>query len=317
MAPRKIWQQALVVILLLLFSTLDTGHATARASESAAPKSESALAVSPAIIEEVLSPGEPVPFTLLVNNVTNFPLPIKSFVRNLTVQSAELEKTEQSRLDASRWFTIDEPDFILQPNQVRTVKGVLHPPIDAIPGGHYATIFFQPLVPEQALSPSTTYISARVGVLAFLVVKGDIEQKAIFNSTLHTSRLIRHGPATFTFSIRNTGNVHIMPTGKLTIYDGRGKQAGVLDVPTSFVLPDSTKNYRLQWNPPRPIGKYKAELAVNYGIERVQLPKTNAVFWIVPWAEIGLGILAFSVGAIFIIKTRRRWRKAWRALRGQ
>lgn len=299
-------------ILLLLFVV---GSGRQVVAQEAPP--QSALAVSPAIMEEVLTPGEPLSFSINVHNITNSPLPIKSFVRNLTVQSADLEKTDRDRLDASRWFSITEPDFILQPNQVRTVEGKILAPADASPGGHYATIYFQPLVPEEALSPSMAYINTRVGVLAFLVVKGEIEQKAELGKSLRTKGFIRSGPAEFSFSIHNSGNVHLIPAGELKVFDWRGRQVAKLPIPTNLILPDSTKKYAMRWDPPGVVGKYRAELALTYGADRVALPKTTVTFWMVPWLEAVVGALLLC--AIFFIfnRTRRKWRKAWRAYHHQ
>lgn len=289
--------------------------AAAQAMDEEQSISKSALAVSPAIIEEVLTPGEPTSFTLQVHNVTNFPLPIKGFVKNLNVQSEELEKTDKERLDASQWFVIEEPDFILQPDQLRTVKGIIQTPADATPGGHYATIYFQPLVPEEALSPAMAYVNAKVGVLAFLIVKGDIEQKAELAEPLHTTGLVRHGPIKFTFAIRNTGNVHLMPTARLMIYDVRGRKVETLKTPIGLTLPNSTKQYTVEWKGGSRLGKYRAELVVSYGPENTELPKTTANFWIMPWIEI-LTISLLIAGIVwFVRKTRRRWRRTWKALR--
>lgn len=278
------------------------------------PAAKSALAVSPAIIEEVLEPGKPTPFALQINNITNFPLPVKAIVRDFAVQSETLEKTERARLDASQWFSIQDPDFILQPNQIRTIKGVISPPSDVVPGGHYAAIYFQPLIPQDALSPATAYINSRVGVLAFLIVKGDITQKADYDQALHAPSLVRHGPLDFTFSLQNTGNVHVMPTGTLTIYDWRNEQVAQLDIPPNVILPNSAKQYTIPWEARNTFGKYKAELAVAYG--ETTLPVTNVTVWIVPWVELIIGSVVITVVIIFCAKTRHRWRKAWRTLRG-
>lgn len=282
-----------------------------------APTSKSALAVSPAILEHVLEPGKPVSFTVQVNNITNFPLPVKAMVRDFTVQFTELEKTERERLDASKWFKIEEPDFILQPNQTRTVKGVILPPPEAEPGGHYATVYFQPLIPHEALSPSTAYMNSQVGVLAFLIVKGDIEQSAEYAKGLTAPGLVQSGPVEFSFSIRNTGNVHLMPAGKLNVYDWRGSLAGQIALPAGVILPNANKEYTLTWDGARLPGQYRAELEVSYGNNNTQLQKISVVVWVMPWMAISFGVVIIIGAAIFVAKTRHRWRKAWRTLHGK
>lgn len=295
------------VILLAL-----PASSTAAAPQEKVAATKSALSVSPAIIENVLTPGKASAFSLQVRNITDFPLPITTFVRNFTVQSEQLEQTDQARLNASKWFVLPEPDFILQPGQTRTVAGTIHPPADAEPGGHYATVFFQPLVPQEALSPSTAYVSARVGALAFLVVKGDITQSARLTSPLSTAYLAQ-SPVDFNFEIRNTGNTHIMPSGKIKVYDWQNAPVATLDVPKSIVLPDSTKKYAVPWNQAI-LGSYRAELSLGYGTDQLQLPKTTAAFWVAPWAGLAISVALAGGAAFFILKTKGRWRDAWHAL---
>ncbi len=277
---------------------------------------QSALAVSPAILENILTPGEPSAFSVEVRNITNFPLPIKSFVRGLTTEAhtSDLSEEEQKRLDASQWFVIEEPDFILQPNQSRKVSGTIQTPIDADPGGHYATIFFQPLVPAEALSPSTAYINARVGVLSFLIVKGDISQSAELKKDLQTTKLVRRGPITFTFSVHNSGNVHLLPTGKVAIYKFNMHVADIT-IPPGVVLPNSSREYTVEWEGAGP-GKYRAELSIEYGADGLQLSKSSVSFWIVPWVGLLFSLITLGVGVFFVIKTRRRWHHVWQELRG-
>lgn len=289
----------------------------AAAQQAGQNPSQSALAVSPAIMEHVLERGKATPFTVQVSNVTNFPLPIKAMVRSFTVQSAELEKTERARLDASSWFAIEEPDFILQPNQVRTVKGVIKPPADATPGGHYATVFFQPLVPQEVLSPSTAYLNSQVGVLTFLIVKGDVTKSATLSNPLQAPGLVRGGPIDFTFSIRNTGNVHIMPTGRVAIYGRDGAQVASVELPEGAILPDAAKDYTLTWDAAVALGNYRAELEVTYGEGDAKLPAASVRLWVVPWVEIIAAAAGGGIVVFITIKTRHRWGRAWRILRGK
>lgn len=281
------------------------------------PASKTALAVSPAIIEEVLEPGKPTAFTVKVNNVTNFPLPVKGFVKDMTIQGAQLDDAAKEKLDASRWFTIEEPDFILQPNQTRTVRGTIQTPADAAPGGHYATIYFQPLVPQEALSAATAYISSRVGTLAFLVVKGDIERKATLGKPLSASTHMGHGPVTFSFTLDNPGNVHILPSGSVVVYDWQGEKVGAFDIPPGLILPDTAKTYDFEWQPPQLIGKYTAGLTVRYDTDHPPLTSKSGDVFIMPWVEALILAVVAAGGLLLVAKTRRRWRSAWLVLRGK
>lgn len=308
--------RSLTIVVAMIILSMGSASTAAHAQEwSANPNSQSALAVSPAILEHVLTPGQPTSFTIEVRNITSFPLPIRSFVRGLTTEkhTTDLSEPELARLDASRWFTINEPDFILQANQARNVTGVINPPQDADPGGHYATIFFQPLIPAEALSQSTAYINARVGVLSFLVVKGEITKKAELKGGLQTDRLVQNGPVIFKFSVHNSGNVHLIPKGKVAIFNIFGKHVADVPVPSGAVLPGSSREYSMQWAAARP-GKYRAELMLGYGSDGVQPPATVS-FWVLPGAGYLIGFMLLAGFLLAVFKTRRRWRLAWQELR--
>lgn len=303
-----------IIVAMLAVLILCTPLIVKAQSQDANITSKSALVVSPAILEHVLTPGEPVPFTVQVQNVIDFPLPIKGFVRGLAVEEhTDLSKDERARLDASQWFTIENPDFILQPKQVRTVTGTIQPPANADPGGHYATVFFQPLVPAEALSPTMVYVNARVGVLSFLIVKGDIDQKAQLKTGLKTAGLAQGGPIEFTFSIHNSGNVHLLPSGKVAIYNMFNTRVANLDIPRGIVLPNSSREYTIKWDGPGASGKYRAELTAEYGPENLKLTKTTTIFWIVPWVKILLGSVLLAAAVLLARRIRRRGRRAWRA----
>jgi hypothetical protein len=292
-------------------------QAVAALQPPASQTSASALQVGPAIIEKVLTPGKATAFSVQVKNITNFPLPIKGFVRDMNPEAAKLPEAERKRLDASKWFTLADPDFILQPSQTRVVQGSVLAPVKVTPGGHYATIFFQPLVPDVALSPTMAYISARVGVLAFLVVKGDLKQELRLERPLATESLRRHGPVDFSFAIHNSGNVHMLPTGYLRVYNWRGSEVAKLALSPGVVLPGTTKPYVLQWKTDDLVGVYSAQLDLLYGDDRSVLQSKLDRFWVVPWIEALVVVGVVAAWLALRHKTKRRWGKAWRAFSGR
>ncbi len=120
--------RALVITIYLILSPISKAHA-----------SESALSASPAILETVLDQKQPTITTVTIQNNTNFPLPIKGSV-SAFLSTESIPDKNKDTFNASRWFTLDPADFILQPNEVKKVTVTITPPRDAEPGGHYATI---------------------------------------------------------------------------------------------------------------------------------------------------------------------------------
>ena len=122
---------------------------------------ESALSASPAILETVLELDKVTTTSVTIQNNTNFPLPIKGSV-SAFLSTEKINEENKDTFNASRWFSLEPADFILQPNEVKKVEVTINPPKGAEPGGHYATIYFRPLIPQDAVSSGSTISLALV-----------------------------------------------------------------------------------------------------------------------------------------------------------
>lgn len=277
------------------------------------PDQEIALQVSPAILEQVVEPGTQTEATILVTNKANIPLPIKATVRGFTPLE-EISIEDRAIFDASAWFKIAEPDFILQPGQRRDIKLTIKPPSNAEPGGHYATVFFQTLIPESALSQSTAHVANRVGVLAFLLVKGDITERASLAGPPATPFMRQFGPVNLTTTVVNRGNVHLLPRGQVIIFDWRGREVARLPIPQSTVLPKSRKDFKVTWQESKPIGRFTAKTEITYGSANSKLESEQTEFWILPWLPFTFSLIVGILIVFFIFKTIKRWPRAIKAL---
>jgi hypothetical protein len=96
----------------------------------------------------------------------------------------------------------------------------------------------------------------------------------------------------------NTGTIHLIPQGKITLLDARGKVKSefVVNKENSLVLPGSlwSETYDFHFQPLQ-IGKTEARLEFKYGInEQTVLKKIS--FWYIPMWLIGTGI-----GMVFLL----------------
>lgn len=276
-------------------------------SAEEAPR-QSALGVSPAVLEEVLGPGEEKKLKIRVFNVTNFPLPIKGSVKNFT-PNEEISEEAKRIFDASTWFKIDPADFILQPQENKEITVTILPPKEAEPGGHYATIYFQPLLPVEVLSPQTAYVAARVGVLAFLIVKGEITEKASLTD-LTVPALQQFGPVNFKLGVKNEGNVHLLPAGQVTVWDWRGREVAKLPLTPSQVLPQTTKEFKFVWPKKYLLGRFRAQAQISYGAPQASASSSLREFWVVPWVPLSLVVFLLTGFGTFFILVRKRLRLA-------
>lgn len=278
-------------------------------------ENQSAIAVGPAILEEILIPGQTHQAKVVVSNITNSPLPIKSSVRNF-LQREEVPLDSLFRYDASAWIYVNPPDFILQPTEKKEVTITIETPPDAAPGGHYATVYFEPLVPMIALSPKTTYSLARVGVLAFLVVSGEINEKG-FIEEIKGRKFSQSGPIELKVSFKNEGNVHLLPSGKIFLTDWRGREVAVLISKPALVLPNTSRDLVFVWEKKYPIGKFQAEVELIFGSEQIKSSLEGFNFWIIPVVPFLLPLFLLTTIFIVVILKRERFILALKILFGK
>lgn len=269
-----------------------------------------ALGISPAIIEKVLDRNEPVEGQIEIFNLTNVALPIKSLVTSFSPNEVvDIPEEKRQIYDASSWIKIKDPDFILQAKAHKTVEYSIKAPRQAAPGGHYATIFFQPLVPEQALSPQSLYILGRVGTLVFLVVPGDIKKQAKITK-LEVPPFSQFGPVPIVLSVQNTGNIALRLRGKIEVLGTNDKIVLAKPLDEGLIIPGTTKNYEYQFGSYKTIGKFKAKATViidsSSTSKEERLVAESPSFWIFPYLPIGvLTVLTLTI-LIGTIRLRKR-----------
>jgi len=288
-------RKLIILSLLTFYFSLFTSPVSA---------SESSLTVSPAILEKVLEPGAVSTASATITNTTDFPLPIKAQV-DAFIGNNNFTKLQSSIFDSSSWFTLVPSDFILQPKESKEILIKISEPENIEPGGHYATIFFEPLIPEGVISPSSTISLARVGILTFLIAPGDIKELLSIKD-FEVIPWSTFGPISFDVGLKNEGNVHTSPSGKIVIKDLLGNTVTTLDLNNSMILPTTTDVQNIVWDKQLLFGRFTVNLTVEYGSPQGSLTFPPLVFWVVPWPLIVIVIALLTLlYKIFIVHIDR------------
>lgn len=267
------------------------------------------LSVSPAIGEWVVAPGQSQTRTVRVSNLTNDPLPISSVVRGLDVQE-KIATTDRTIFDASTWFHVEDGDFILPSNQNKIITVKVTVPKNAEPGGHYATVFFQQLLPSSGDTFDPTTLVGRVGVLGFVTVKGTITKKVTAPKSPFTRR--DNGSNELVATLLNQGNIHVLPTGEFIVKDWHNHVISHLPFDKGLLLPRTQREYMALWHPPK-FGKVTITANITYGEAHQKVGVPAVTLWFLPWHWI---IASLALGSVVSFATivRKRWRRAWEAL---
>ena len=302
-------------IIFLLFFILLANRVNALDSL----QTQTSLSVNPAILETVLSSNDPLVKEITLTNLSNSALPIKTIKQAFSPSEKVLLTEEEYEIyDASSWIQIspEDSDFILQPFESKVITLNITKPEKASPGAHYATIYFQPLIPQELISTDSIFVYSRVAVIVFMQVPGDIVQKIGFGEIKY-DQVVNPGKFNLNFNLENLGNTHIEPSGKINIYDkNTGELIKTLPIKTSLLLPKILKPISNELDLPN-IGIYSIEIIYTYGanseiissgiFDIIVFPYTFSVFIIIP---------VFIIG-FFVIKRRRKIKLAFKALTSQ
>lgn len=199
------------------------------------------------------------------------------YVQNDTDQNAHIvvepenwfkEAYNYGKLDIKDWVEFDTYEFELKPKEIKKLRLRIKVPTD-VKGELAAQIFFTSTVLTEDGKP-VEGIKARVGAVLYVAIKGtEIIDAEITNITVSNVPDGKNGKLSIEVDVKNKGNVHIRPTGKVTIEDKAGKKAAELDLLSGKpALPLQEVEYYALWeNPELKRGAYKVSAIINYGKE--------------------------------------------------
>jgi hypothetical protein len=287
----------------------------------AAPAAQ-ALTLIPPSLEIALTPGQPTTTIIKLFNESQNKLELYTEVRSFTAKGETGQPdfdftSEQTGL--STWIEVEKGPIVLESGQRREILVKFSPPVDADPGGHYATVFFSTTPPDQG----QVRISSKLGTLLLAKVAGAVEEEGSVSEFGLTSghQTFSRLPVDFYLKFSNTGNVHLRPTGTISITNMFGKETAEVEVNASrgATLPDSIRKYEATWEKAEvkaatgswlsdffreyaneknnfALGRYTAKLSLNIGSSNVQ-DTASVAFWVIPWHI----IIVWGVVAVLLI----------------
>lgn len=192
--------------------------------------------------------------------------------------------------DATNWIKMSEDKVTVPPFSTYDVEYAVTAPENAEPGGHYAAILFEPYDPNPV---EGIKIQVRVASLMLINVTGNrIEESEIMDFSLNSTKVYDDKPLIFNVELKNTGNVHYVPEGRIVLKNSKGEviqktgkvidaegQAQVYDyIPVNYkgghLLPQSSRIFEGEWGQPLYNEKITAELKVAYSEIKELLSQT-------------------------------------------
>ena len=294
-----------IIATIIIPATIIPGAASAQSSDTA-----NGLQISPALVQLNGEKGKTYTVKLQVLNVTGSDLSFTSSVNDFAAKdetgtpSILLNETTPAPTSIQSWVSAI-PNFTLKAHETKDLNAIISIPANAEPGGHYGVIRFSGNAPS--LSGTGVGLSASAGTLFLVRVAGNITEKldlATFEASSNSkpSSLFENGPITFITRFQNVGNVHVQPSGFITIHDMFGNQVDNLPVNSEKgnILPSSTRRFESTLNKQWLFGRYTADVAVGYGTQGQAIAESIS-FWVIPYKLILIGLLILAT-IIYVLR---------------
>ncbi|MFA6272529.1 MAG: hypothetical protein WC693_05520 [Patescibacteria group bacterium] len=296
-----------------------------------------ALTLIPPSFETSVDPGVTTETTVKLYNETQDTLNLYPEVVSFTAEGETGNPTFDFNAPiegVASWFTLPEGPITLTAGERKVIDIKITPPLDAEPGGHYATVFFGTSSPNLE-DPGSLALSTKLGSLFLLRVFGDIKESgniSEFGLSGDKNTLSRL-PVTFFTRFQNEGNIHLRPSGTIKITNMLGGDTANLEFnpKKSCTLPDTIRKYETIWEKDQiqettgnfwnkfwtefsneknnfALGRYKATISLDAG--NLVQDTATVTFWIMPWRVISVALVVLAlivVLLIFLIKKYNRW----------
>jgi hypothetical protein len=264
-----------LVFLISNFSFTNIAHA-----------SDISLVVSPPRTDLEIKPGETLQKTIKVTNTSSTELILGAQTIDFIVtddKGTPIKVTSEAsgRFLASPWFTLETSELVIPPKDTAQLTVIITAPQDALPGGHYAGIFFEPKE-KRGEKKTVSYTTAQVGSLFALNVAGDINYDAVIKDFSVKNYLSEFGPIDFTLTLENQSDTHITPESSIKITDMLGRKVEPIKLDSVNIFPFTSRTLNARWDQVWGFGKYIATVSVVYGPSGA-ITSRDLPFYIIPY----------------------------------
>ncbi len=314
--------------------------------EGKLPQSGINLTISPTFLNLLTDPGKKVSAPIKIKNNGNeteyMEIVLAKFEASEDGSAPKLIDIEDTD-EFYQWISFSAPQFILAPNQTKTITVSITPAKTAGLGYYYGVIFRR--IQEKQAGAGEAVITGAPAVSILLEVKSPHAKRELQLIDFTTDHLFyEYLPTTFNIKVKNTGNIHLIPGGDIFIDSLKQKQMAIipLNPGRGNILPKTQRTFTTSWNDAMilrvpdekkkdietakgvttfkttydlakadkfRIGKYTAHALLVYDNGERDVPLEATVsFWVVPWKLIG-GAILIIISPLLIYQLIQKLRK--------
>lgn len=321
MKVKKIKKMIFIGLISSVFFVAGVALAFEKINVSTIPQDD--FVVEPGKTEIFVNPGDTVTKNIIITNRIGKTIKFKLTTEDMVGTDDPLSPIKLLGDDVGPYsiknFMVPEiSEFSLDFGDRITIPVKVSIPLDAEPRGYYGALIVSNEPEVLGSDPSTgaegkARIVSRIGSLFLLRINGEGKESGNledFKVIGPDKTFYENRPSGFEIAFKNTGNVHLVPHGLITIRNIVGKTIGEIPVDAYFSLPDSIRYREVFWDAGLGLGRYTADLSLfpGYGNEN---QNKSISFWIIPWkiliaTFVGLVIL---ISLVYYILTRFEFKK--------
>lgn len=260
------------------------------------------IEISPKVIDIKGRPREISHHAITIKSKTSSILSMFVWAIDVDQSKGALSKEDMSGTNTnsqttspSRWLEISRSISVL-PKEEQTIPLQLQIPGQVKPGIYHVALKFST---GETQNDAMQCAACTEDVSINIEVTEDIREKLQLYSFAAMKNIFVQPKADFNFSVENTGNKTVVPSGKIRIFDNSGKEVGLIDVNIEGkqIEPKAKDMLAASWAAKGKFGKYKALLDVNYGQRGTM--QDVVYFWVIPWTR--LITFVFTIALVMII----------------
>ncbi len=269
------------------------------------------FSISPPSFEVSANPGDTIKNVVKVTNITTNPIALETLAKDFVAvgnEGAVELLDENSFFSLASWVNFEVDTITLQPKQTALIDYQIKVPVNAEPGGKFASLIFRTIPPKNNEITGAT-LAQEVGALVLMRVAGDAKEYAKISEFTSDKSVYEYGPIEFTLLVRNEGSVHVRPKTNVTITNTLGKRVASISLGEKNVLPSAERKFNGLLEKKYMFGRYTATATAVYGTKNTILTDTYS-FVVIPYKV----VIPVTVGLLLLLisfaKGRKRLSKA-------
>lgn len=297
-----------LVSAFVALSPLESAALTINSTSNTASNHD--FVVGPGKVDLILNPGESAERQIIVTNRLGESMTFNLDVEDITSSSdpkqvVALLGDERGPYSLKDYVKPEVSSVTLKHGERAAINVEISIPTDAEPGGRYGSIVVATsattgsMVGDSVQTEANVSVISRLANLFFIRIRGDVKESGTITGFEATKRFNTSSNIDFDINYQNSGNVHLLPYGTISISNIFGAKVGEVAVDPYFALPQAERWRQISWRPPFLLGYYTATLNLNLGYSDIVDEKSFA-FWVLPLGQIGKPIL-LTVLAILIV----------------